>query len=162
MDDRAEAFSVSTRFRMAVLALLATVVVMSMAQPVSAEPREVQWEFGGGLRLNYLGLSGGVTGFNADTGNEYDLDYKAIGMDKYAPSLALAFGGRYKKWNLAFGAARGSYKGTFVTRYDIDRDDIHIPAGSEVDSEIKMGIYSLSTTYGIVRRKHDLVWGSVF
>jgi len=143
-------------------ALVLTVLLLSMAMPAESQDREVKWEVGGGGRLNYLGLSGGVTGFNAETDAEYDLDYHDIGMDKYSPSLSLALGGRYKKWNLSFGASRGTYSGTFITQNDIDRDTIHIPAGSEVESQIKMGIYSLATTFAVVRRKHDLGVGLGF
>jgi len=114
------------------------------------------WEFGAGLRLNYLGLSGGITGYSAEQDVPVDIDYREIGMDNYAPSLALAMAGKYKKFNLFFGASKGSYKGSFITKNDLVHEDELIPAGSEVDGNIRMGIYSLSTTFAIVQRQHDL------
>ena len=32
----------------------------------------------------------------------YHIDYSAIGMDDYSPSVALALARKYKKWNLFF------------------------------------------------------------
>lgn len=129
---------------------------------VNAQKEMTKWEFGGGLRLNYLGLSGGYEGERYSDGYKFGLDYQEIGMDNYSPSMAVAFGGRYKKWNLAFAGSRGSYKGEFVTNSDIIRDDVEIPAGSKVNGQIDMGIYALTTTYAFIQRKHDLGAGIGF
>ncbi len=142
--------------------VLITLCVLSMVVAANAQEKEVKWEFGGGLRFNYLKLSGGLSGYSAESGTEYNLNYEDIGMSSYAPSLSIALGGRYGRWNLAFGASRGSYTGSFVTQNDIERDDIFIPAGSHVDGKIDMGIYALTTTFAIIRKKHDLGVGLGF
>lgn len=118
---------------------------------LNAQEQEELWDFGMGLRVNYLKLTGGFSGYDANTGNTYDLDYKAIGMSNYAPSVALALAGKYGKWNLFFGASRGTYTGSFITKQDITVKDETIPAGSLVDGKISMGIYSLSTTYALAK-----------
>ena len=124
---------------------------------IQAEDQEELWDFGAGLRLNYLRLTGGFSGYSATDNATFHLDYKSIGMANYAPSVSLAFAGKYKKWNLFFGASRGSYTGSFVTKQDITIKDETIPAGSNVDGEIDMGIYSLSTTFALKRDpKYDV------
>jgi len=128
----------------------------------NAQVERSKWELGGGLRLNYLGLSGGISGFRASDGYEFELNYKDIGMDNYAPSLAIAIGGRYKKWNLAFAGSRGSYKGSFTTPTEIVRDEVKIDSGAMVDGQIDMGIYALTTTFGIIQKKHDFGVGIGF
>jgi hypothetical protein len=90
------------------------------------------------------------------------MNYKDIGMDNYAPSFAIALGGRYKKLNLAFAGSRGSYTGDFLTAIDVIRDDVEIPAGSQVDGQIDMGIYALTTTYALIQKKHELGVGIGF
>ena len=126
---------------------------------VQTQDPEELWDIGAGLRVNYLRLTGGISGFDAETGNKFDIDYSAVGMDNYSSSVALALAGKYKKFNLFFGASQGSYSGSFTSKNDITIDGETIPAGSKVDGKIDMGIYSLSTTYGIIRKKHDLGLG---
>lgn len=124
---------------------------------------ENTWNFGAGLRFNYLRLTGGFSGYSATDDATYHIDYSAIGMDNYAPSVALAVAGKYKKWNLFFGASRGSYTGSFITQQNITIKDETIPAGSNVDGKIDMGIYSLSTTYAFVKEpQHDVGIGFGF
>ena len=138
------------------------ICVLCLTLMVSAQVDRSKWEIGGGLRLSYQGLSGGFSGdYN---GNQFDLKYKDIGMDNYAPSLAMTVGGRYKKWNLFFAGSQGSYDGDFTTEFDISRpeDDVEIPAGSEVEGYLSMGIYALSTTFGLIQKKHDLGLGIGF
>ncbi len=120
------------------------------------------WEFGGGIRLNYLGLDGGYEGQRASDGYEFKLDYQEIGMDNYSPSFAIAFGGRYKKLNLAFAGSKGSYTGEFISNVDIVRDDIQIDSGATVKGSIDMGIYALTTTFAIIQRQHELGVGIGF
>jgi hypothetical protein len=126
---------------------------------VQVQDQEELWDIGAGLRLNYLRLTGSISGFDAQTGNTFDIDYSEVGMDNYAASLALALAGKYKKFNLFFGASRGSYTGSFLSKNDVTIDDETIPAGSTVNGKIDMGIYSLSTTYGLIQKKHDLGLG---
>lgn len=133
----------------------------------SAQEERSKWELGGGFRFNYMGLDGGYSGevfpnANYPDGYKFGLDYKEIGMDNYAPSMAIALGGRYKKWNLAFAGSRGTYKGEFVTNLDIARDDIVIDSGSTVNGQIDMGIYALTTTFALIQKKHDLGIGLGF
>ena len=116
-----------------------------------AEEQDKYWDFGAGMRLNYLRLTGGFSGYSATDDATYHLDYSSIGMDNYAPSVALALAGKYKKWNLFFGASQGSYTGSFITKQNITIKDQTIPAGSHVDGKIDMGIYSLSTTFALAR-----------
>ncbi len=106
---------------------------------LNAQIERSEWEFGGGVRLNYLGLNGGYEGERYSDGYKFKLNYQEIGMDNYSPSLAIAFGGRYKRWNLAFAGSRGSYKGEFDTKFDIARDNVQINSGSLVSG--KMDIY---------------------
>ena len=47
----------------------------------STDEIEELWNFGAGLRLNYLRLTGGIKGYDAETGNRFDIDYSAVGMD---------------------------------------------------------------------------------
>ncbi|MCD4737114.1 MAG: hypothetical protein K8R53_13805 [Bacteroidales bacterium] len=83
-------------------------------------------------------------------------------MDNYSSSMAIAIGGRYKKWNLSFAGSRGSYKGEFNTKFDIARDDIQIDSGSHVKGSIDMGIYALTTTFALIQKKHELGVGIGF
>jgi len=46
-----------------------------------AEEKEELWDIGAGLRFNYLRLTGGISGYDAETGNRFDIDYSAIGTD---------------------------------------------------------------------------------
>lgn len=139
-----------------------TITILCLTIVVSAQVERPKWELGGGLRLSYQGLAGGFSGdYN---GNVFDLKYQDIGMDNYAPSLAITIGGRYEKWNLFFAGSRGTYDGNFTTNMDISRpeDEVEIPAGSEVDGQLGMGIYALSTTFGLIQKKHDLGLGLGF
>ena len=129
---------------------------------VVAQKERAKWEIGGGFRFNYLGLDGGYEGVRYSDDYHFKLNYKDIGMDNYAPSMAVALGGRYKKWNLSFAGSRGSYNGNFVTDVDIVRDDVEIPAGSEVSGQIDMGIYALTTTFALIQKKHELGAGIGF
>ena len=129
---------------------------------LNAQVERAKWELGGGLRLNYMGLDGGMSGERASDGYKFDLKYKDIGMDNYAPSLAIAMGGRIKKWNLAFAGSRGTYKGGFTTPAHIYRNEVQIDSGSVVDGKMDMGIYALSTTFALIQRKHDLGVGIGF
>ena len=138
------------------------IVLLSFATTLFAQVERAKWEFGGGLRLNYLGLSGGYEGERASDGYQFKLNYKDIGMDNYSPSMAIAFGGRYKKWNLAFAGSRGSYTGGFKTKFDIVRDDVQIDSGAHVDGQIDMGIYALTTTFALIQKKHELGVGIGF
>lgn len=128
-----------------------------------AGDQEESWDFGAGMRLNYLRLTGSFSGYSAADDATYHLDYESIGMANYASSAALALAGKYKKWNLFFGASRGSYTGSFITKQNITIKDETISAGSHVDGKIDMGIYSLSTTYALVKKpKHDVGIGIGF
>ena len=51
-----------------------SILIFFMVFTVNAQEDEIEWEAGGGLRFNYLGLSGGVSGYNAENGRTYDLD----------------------------------------------------------------------------------------
>lgn len=129
----------------------------------SQEKDQIKWEFGGGVRVSYMKLTGGITGFRASDGQEFDLNYEQIGMSNYSPSTSLTFGGRYRKWNFFFSAARGSYTGSFKSNVDIDRDGVQIPAGSIVDGKISMGIYALTTTFAALQSERaDLGFGAGF
>jgi hypothetical protein len=141
--------------------LLAT-ILLSLSLGLNAQVEYPKWEFGGGLRLNYLGLSGGYEGLRYSDDYRFEMDYKEIGMDNYSPSLSVALGGRYKRFNLAFAGSKGSYDGSFTTNVDFIRDDVEIPAGSEVKGKIDMGIYALTTTYALIQKKHELGVGIGF
>ncbi len=141
--------------------LLALFLLMSQMLIVTAiaeefkirQPSEQEeiGSFAGGVRGNYLRLGGGFSYYDADYDRTYDLDYNAIGMDNYAPSASLAFTGEWGDWNIFFSASKGVYEGSFVTQQPIRliHDDGEIPAGSNVDGTVEMGIYSLSGTYKI-------------
>lgn len=144
---------------MRAITIFVLLILLFPAINARAQEQEELWDLGAGFRVNYLRLTGGVSGFDEETGNKFDIDYKSVGMDNYSPSVALALAGKYKKFNLFFGASRGSYSGSFTSKNDITIDDETIPAGSKVDGKIDMGIYSLSTTYGLIQRKHDLGLG---
>jgi len=139
-----------------------TITVLCLTVLSIAQVERPKWELGGGLRLSYQGLSGGFSGERFSDGYNFKLNYKDIGMDNYAPSLAMTIGGRYKKWNLFFAGSKGSYDGNFVTDVDITHDGVEIPEGSEVDGNITMGIYALSTTFALIQKKHDLGVGLGF
>jgi len=115
-----------------------------------------------GVRLNYMGLNGGFSGYRNSDGQSFDLDYKEIGMNTYSPSFAIALGGRYKKWNLEFAGSRGSYDGSFITPADMVRDDIQIDSGSVVSGTVDMSMYALFTNFGLIQRQHDLGVGIGF
>ncbi len=137
-------------------------VLLTISITLTAQIERPKWEFGGGIRLNYMGLDGGMSGYRNSDGYSFDQDYKDIGMDNYSPSFAIAFGGRYKKWNLEFGGSRGTYDGSFITPADITRDDMQIDSGSAVSGSLDMSMYALSTNFGLIQRKHDLGIGIGF
>ncbi len=141
-----------------ILLLIFVITTLGM----QAQVERSLWEFGGGVRLNYLGLSGGYEGVRFSDGYQFKLDYEEIGMDNYSPSFAIAFGGRYKKWNLAFAGSKGSYDGEFVSNVDIVRDDIQIDSGATVKGNIDMGIYALTTTFLLIQEQHELGVGLGF
>ena len=60
-------------------ALLIFIVVTTFS--LNAQVERPLWEFGGGVRLNYLGLSGGYEGERFSDGYQFKLDYEEIGMD---------------------------------------------------------------------------------
>lgn len=72
-----------------------------------AQDQEELWDIGAGLRLNYLRLTGGITGYSAKDDSTFNIDYKDIGMSNYAPSVALALAGKYKKGNYTAVASLG-------------------------------------------------------
>ena len=139
------------------LFLLLLIPALSFSQIERSE-----WEFGGGVRFNYMGLDGGYEGERFSDGYQFKMNYKDIGMDNYSPSFGIAFGGRYKKLNPAFAGSRGSYNGEFETQFDIVRDEVQIDAGSQVNGQIDMGIYALTTTFALIQKKHDLGVGIGF
>lgn len=140
------------------LFILGLIISTSLA----AQIERPKWELGGGIRLNYSGLSGGLSGHRNSDGYEFDINYHEIGMNTYSPSFALAIGGRYKKWNLEFGGSRGKYEGSFVVPTDIVRDDQQIDSGSVVSGSVDLTMYAISTSFGLIQRKHDLGVGIGF
>jgi len=138
------------------------IALLAISTGLVAQVERAKWEIGGGLRLNYLGLSGGYEGERASDGYQFKLNYQDIGMDNYSPSLSIALGARYKKWNLAFAGSKGSYKGEFDTKFDIVRDDVQIDSGAHVNGQIDMGIYALTTTFALIQKKHELGVGIGF
>lgn len=132
------------------------IALFALSSALVAQIERPKWEVGGGVRLNYMILGGGFTAHRNSDGFESDIQYDAIGMNTYSPSLGLAIGGRYKMWNLEFGGSRGSYEGGFIAKTDIVRDDIQIDAGSPVDGTIDMTMYMLSTAFNFIQKKHDL------
>ena len=148
---------------LAIILFLTANVQAEELEIMTAQEQEEVWDFGMGIRLNYLKLTGGFSGYSAKDNATYHLDYNAIGMSNYAPSAALALAGKYGKWNLFFGASKGTYTGSFITKQDITIKDTTIPAGSLVDGKISMGIYSLSTTYALAKKpEYDIGVGFGF
>lgn len=142
--------------------LFLSIFIIMITFILNAQDVDSKWELGGGVRLNYLGLDGGFSGYRVSDGYGFEIKYKEIGMDNYSPSLALTIGGKYKKWNLFFAGSQGSYKGEFETKFDIVRDDVVIDSGAVVNGSIDMDIYSLSTTFNIIEKQHDFGVGIGF
>jgi hypothetical protein len=134
-------------------------VLLLIPAALAAQIERPRWEIGAGLRLNYMGLGGGFSGTRSSDGYSFDVDYKDIGMDNYATSYSLAFGGRYERWILDFGASRGSYEGSFTTSIDLVKDGMQIDSGAVVSGSIDLNLYALTTTFGLIQRKHDLAIG---
>ena len=132
------------------------IFLLAITTTLSAQVERPKWEFGGGIRLNYMKLTGGMSGYRNADGYSFDTKYNEIGMDTYSPSFAIALGGRYKKWNLEFGGSKGSYDGNFITTTDIVRDDVQIDSGAVVSGTLDLNMYALSTNFGLIQRKHDL------
>ena len=114
------------------------IVLLVISTTLHAQIERPKWELGGGVRLNYMGLNGGFSGYRNSDGKTFDLNYEDIGMNTYSPSFAIALGGRYKKWNLEFAGSRGSYNGSFITPADMVRDDMQIDSGSVVSGTVDM------------------------
>ena len=140
--------------------LIIAFLVISTA--LQAQIERPKWELGGGVRLNYMGLNGGFSGYRNSDGQTFDLNYEDIGMNTYSPSFAVALGGRYKKWNLEFAGSRGSYKGSFITPADMVRDDMLIDSGSVVSGTVDMSMYALFTNFSLIQKQHDLGVGIGF
>ena len=132
------------------------VALLLVSTTLTAQVERPQWELGGGFRVNYMGLGGGFSGTRSSDGYSFDVDYKDIGMDNYATSYSVALGGRYKKFLLEFGASRGSYTGGFTLGTDIVRDDVQLDSGAVVSGSLDLSLYALSTTFGLIQKKHDL------
>jgi len=138
------------------------IVLLAISTTLQAQIERPKWELGGGIRLNYMGLNGGFSGYRNSDGQTFDLNYEDIGMNTYSPSFAVAFGGRYKKWNLEFAGSRGSYEGSFITPADMVRDDMSIDSGSVVSGTVDMSMYALFTNFALIQKQHDLGVGIGF
>jgi hypothetical protein len=132
------------------------VVLLFLSTTLTAQVERPKWEIGGGVRINYMGLGGGFSGTRNSDGYSFDVNYKDIGMDNYTASYSLAIGGRYKKFFLEFGASRGSYKGGFTLTTDVVRDGTQLDSGAVVSGSLDLSMYALSTTFGLIQKKHDL------
>lgn len=138
------------------------IAFLAISTTLSAQIERPKWDFGGGVRLNYMGLNGGFSGYRNADGKTFDLKYKDIGMNTYSPSFAIAFGARYKKWNLEFAGSRGSYDGSFITPADMVRDDMQIDSGSVVSGTVDLSMYALFTNFALIQKQHDLGAGVGF
>jgi len=138
------------------------IVLLAISTTLQAQIERPKWELGGGIRLNYMGLNGGFSGYRNSDGQTFDLNYEDIGMNTYSPSFAVALGGRYKKWNLEFAGSRGSYEGSFITPADMVRDDMSIDSGSVVSGTVDMSMYALFTNFALIQKQHDLGVGIGF
>jgi hypothetical protein len=137
--------------------LIFTLLLISTT--LTAQVERPKWEVGGGVRINYMGLGGGISGTRNSDGYNYDINYKDIGMDNYTTSYSVAIGGRYKKFLLEFGASRGSYKGGFTLTTDVVRDNTQLDSGAVVSGSLDLSLYALSTMFGLIQEKHDLGLG---
>jgi hypothetical protein len=135
------------------------IVLLLISATLTAQVERPLWELGGGVRLNYMGLGGGFSGTRNSDGYSFDIKYKDIGMDNYATSYSIALGGRYKKFLLEFGASRGTYEGGFTLTTDVVRDDMQLDSGAVVSGSLDLTMYALSTTFGLIQKKHDLYLG---
>jgi hypothetical protein len=138
------------------------ILLVVISTTLKAQIERPKWELGGGVRLNYMGLNGGFSGYRNDDGKTFDLNYEDIGMNTYSPSFAIAFGGRYKKLNLEFAGSKGSYNGSFITPADMVKDDVLIDSGSVVSGTVDMSMYALFTNFALIQKKHDLGVGIGF
>ena len=138
------------------------IALLAISTTLTAQIERPKWEFGGGVRLNYMGLNGGLSGYRIADGTTFDLNYNDIGMNTYSPSFAIALGGRYKKWNLEFAGSKGSYNGSFITPADMVRDEMQIDSGSVVSGSVDMSMYALFTNFALIQKQHDLGVGIGF
>ena len=133
--------------------------LLLISTTLTAQVERPLWEVGGGVRMNYMGLGGGLSGTRNSDGYSFDINYKDIGMDNYATSFSIALGGRYKKFLLEFAASRGSYTGGFTLTTDIVRNDQQLDSGAVVSGTLDLTLYALSTTFALIQKKHDLYLG---
>ena len=75
------------------LQCLLLVALLFFAGTAASQVERAEWEIGGGLRLNSMGLDGGFSGTRSSDGYSFDIKYKEIGMDNYATSYSVAIGG---------------------------------------------------------------------
>jgi hypothetical protein len=132
------------------------ILFLALSTALSAQVERPKWEFGGGVRFNYMGLNGGFSGGRNSDGYSFDIKYKDIGMDNFTPSFAIALGGRFKKWNLEFGGSRGRYEGSFKTTIKMVHDDKVIDSGSVVSGSLDMTMLVLTTNFALIQKKNDL------
>jgi len=149
------------------MVLIAALIIFLAGGPLTAQEQPTKferdvWDIGLGVRLNYLGLYGGFSGYRASDGYQFDIKYKDIGMNVYVPSLAVAMDAKYKRWSFAFAGSRGVYKGDFINHMEICRDTVSIDSGSNISGKLGIGIYALSATYMMVMRKHEFGVGLGF
>jgi hypothetical protein len=135
------------------------ILLLLISTTLTAQVERPKWEVGGGIRINYMGLGGGFSGTRNSDGYSFDVKYKDIGMDNYATSYSIALGGRYKKFLLDIGASRGTYEGGFTLTTDIVRNDAQLDSGSVVSGSLDLTMYAISTTFGLIQKKHDLYLG---
>ncbi|MCG8581463.1 MAG: hypothetical protein MI866_16180 [Bacteroidales bacterium] len=59
----------------------------------AAQVKLPKWAFGGGLRFNYPGLTGGYSGDRYSDNYTLNVDYTEIGLGNHAPGIAFTFAG---------------------------------------------------------------------
>jgi len=137
-----------------IVTILFSVCLCSVA--IGAE-KEKNWSINGAVRYTYLTPGGTMGGSNGTDVNQSSLS--DLGMDSGAGAWGFSIGGQYHRPQLFFSGQQSEFSGSGTTTHDISQGNITIPAGSEVDTSMDIGIYTVAGTYDFLSGKNNLGLG---
>ena len=138
----------------AFLLVVTGILLLSLlpSHKLAAKEREVYVE--GGLRYGILYPSGDIR--IEYSGNEENIDLSEMGIDDPNGSLSLSIGLQIDRSHFFFNYAGIYYGGSNTVEETKIYNGHLIPAGTVINSEIDIKLYTLIYTYDLLNSKHDL------
>lgn len=115
---------------------------------------EKTWSFEGGLRYSLLTPNGEMGTVKEEQTNYTDLSQ--LGMDSAEGAPSISLGGRYKRTRLFLSGQQSSFSGSGTTAEDIEKGAVRIPAGTPLNTDMDIGIYSMVATYNLIPGQYEL------